>query len=238
MFDLAKRLVKRAFRRRLLERRVARHRAALGAASEFRVIFGRHWAEIPGWLILSQEEQDITRPLEFASGSVDVVFTEHVLEHVRFLEGVGFVRESLRVLRPGGIFRAVCPMTEKILSFSAESGRDREYLRCLDRFYPEEKDLFSGLGFDGFGEFGKVFLINSIFTGYGHRFIWSAALMERVLLAIGFSSATIYEVGKGRSPEYCLERRRRGLYLGNDPAEDSAPGWVYDAESLAVEAVK
>jgi hypothetical protein len=169
---------------------------------------------------------------------VDSVFTEHVIEHVGFLDGVSFMREALRILKSGGVFRAVCPVTEKILSFSPSGEKDREYLRCLDRYYSAEKSLFAQLGFDGLGEFGNVFLINSIFTGYGHRFIWSAALMAKVLTALGYSSVKIYDIGQGSNEDYCVERRRRGIYLGDDPTEDRSPGWVYDAECLAVEAVK
>jgi SAM-dependent methyltransferase len=231
-------MVKLVLRAPLLKRRVSRHMAALGSGGEMRVVFGRHWAELPGWLILSQEEQDITKPLGFRSGSVDAVFTEHVIEHVDFAGGVAFMREALRVLKPGGVFRAVCPVTEKLLSFTPTGERDREYLRCLERYYPAEKEVLKGLKFDGLAEFPQVFLLNSVYAGYGHKFIWSAELLARVLSALGYASARVYEIGNGIKPEYCVERRRRGIYLGGDPAEDRSAGYVYDAESLAVEAVK
>lgn len=236
MLEFLKKTAKAILRPTLLKRRIRRYREGWGG--DFKIIFGRHWADLPGWLILSQQEQDITRRLELPSNSVDVVFTEHVIEHVEFAEGVGFMREAHRILKPGGTFRVVCPVLEKLLQFSPETGRDREYLRCLERYYPEEKALFSQLGFDGLTDFPKDFLLNSVFTGYGHRFIWSAGLMAKVLSSLGYSSVRIYEVGKGENADYCVERRRRGLYLGGDPAEDRAPGWVYDAESMAVEALK
>lgn len=231
-----KRLVKRLLRPVLLRRMAEACRREAGGG--LKIIFGRHWARQPGWLILSEEEQDITKPLTFADGSADAVFTEHVLEHVSFLEGAAFMREALRVLKKGGVFRVVCPVTEKLLAFTASGDRDREYLRCLERQFKAENELFAQFGFDGLKEFDKVFLLNSVFTGHGHKFIWSAALIERVLKALGYSEVRIYPPGEGSRPEYCLERRRRGIYLGSDPAEDRAPGWVYDAESMAVEAVK
>lgn len=238
MLERIKQILRRPFRRMLLSRRMRRHKAGLKDGDGFKVVFGGHWSSLPDWLVLSEGEQDITRPLEFPDGSVDAVFTEHVLEHVRFTEGVRFLREAKRILKQGGTLRIVCPVTEKLLGFSPGGGLDQEYLKCLERFYPAEKELFGELGFDGLGAFSQVFLLNSVYTGYGHRFIWSAALISRVLSSLGYSDVKVHEIGKGRNPDYCLERRRRGIYLGRDASEDRAAGYVYDAESLAVEAVK
>lgn len=215
-----------------------RYRAGLKSGERFKVVFGGHWSQLPDWLVLSEIRQDITKPLVFASASVDVVFSEHVIEHIGFKEGVSFMRESLRILKPGGTFRVVCPVIEKILSFSPVERRDWEYLRGTECFYPVNRDFFKELQFDGFNEFNQVFLINRIFTGHGHKFIWSAALMAKVLSSIGFRSVKIHEIGRGKSQEFCIERRRRGIYLGDNPQEDRAAGYVYDAESLAVEAQK
>lgn len=238
MCQFLKSAIKRALRKPLLKRRIRGHLASQGGRAELKVVFGRHWAEVPGWLLLSQDEQDITRPLEFDTGSVDAIFTEHVLEHVDFSGGVSFMREALRALKPGGVFRVVCPVTEKVLSFFPSGERDREYLLGLERYYPAEKKVLQELKVDGFGEFSQVFLLNSIYSGHGHKFIWSAALISKVLSALGYGSVRQYEIGLGAKPEYCLERRRRGIYLGADPAEDRRADYIYDAESLAVEGIK
>ncbi|MHB0995805.1 MAG: class I SAM-dependent methyltransferase [Elusimicrobiales bacterium] len=236
--ETIKQILRRPFRRMLLSRRLRRYAAGIKPGAGYKVVFGGHWAVLPDWLVLSEGEQDITKRLEFPDGSVEVIFTEHVLEHVRFQEGVSFMREAKRILKPGGTLRIVCPVTEKVLGFSPGSDMDREYLKCLERFYPEEKELFGRLGFDGLREFSKVFLLNSIYTGYGHRFIWSSALIAKVLLALGYRDVKVHEIGKGREASYCLERRRRGIYLGRNAAEDQSADYVYDAESLAVEATR
>ncbi len=238
MYAMLKRILRRPLRPWLLKRRMRRYRSGLGAGDKFKVLFGGHWASLPDWLVLSEGEQDITKPLELETSSVDVIFTEHVIEHVGFMDGVAFMREALRILKPGGTFHVVCPVTEKLLSFSPSGERDREYLRCLERFYQEERSLFAELKFDGLSEFNRVFLLNSVFTGHGHKFIWSAALISRVLSSLGYSAVGTFEIGRGGNEEYCVERRRRGIYLGNNAEEDRAANYVYDAESLAVEARK
>lgn len=62
--------------------------------------------------------------------------------------------------------------------------------------------------------------------------------MVRVLKAIGFREAVIKKIGEGVNQKYCLERRRRGLYLGHNWKEDRSVNIIYDPESLVVEAIK
>lgn len=52
---------------------------------------------------------DATRHLPFTDASVDMVASKFLLEHLADVEG--FIRESARVLRPGGMFIHVFPAT-------------------------------------------------------------------------------------------------------------------------------
>lgn len=238
MIDKMKKIIKRIFGPQILKIHIEKYLNNLRPGEKFKVIFGGHWADYPGWLALSEADQDITKPLAFNDESVDVIFTEHVIEHVSFIDGISFMRESKRILKPGGVFRVVTPALEKLLNVSLENDMGKIYIQNLVRFYKKENDIFGELGFNGLSEFYRTFFFNSIFCGYGHRFIWSAGLMAKVLKSLGYSEARIYEVGQGGNEEYCIERRRRGLYLGNDWREDRSPGYVYDVESLSVEARK
>ena len=47
--------------------------------------------------------------LPFGTNSIDVVFSEHFIEHVSFEAGKKFIQESIRVLKPGGVFRCCTP---------------------------------------------------------------------------------------------------------------------------------
>lgn len=66
---------------------------------------------------------DLRAGLPFADGSVDVCYSSHVLEHLTAEEGVRFISEQRRVLRPGGVIRVVVPDLERI---------GRNYVRDLD----------------------------------------------------------------------------------------------------------
>ncbi|MFC1705398.1 methyltransferase domain-containing protein [Planctomycetota bacterium] len=65
---------------------------------------------------------DLTRGLAFESGSFDVCYSSHVLEHLRSREASFFIEEQRRVLKPNGIIRVVVPDLEVIC---------RNYLKYL-----------------------------------------------------------------------------------------------------------
>lgn len=56
---------------------------------------------------------DLRRGLPFAEGEVDAVYSSHVLEHLNYEEAKRFIRDSWRILKPGGILRIVVPDLEQ-----------------------------------------------------------------------------------------------------------------------------
>ena len=170
--------------------------------------------------------------------SLDVVFTEHVIEHVPFEAAIRFFAEVHRVLKPGGVVRTVCPGVEPVIQPIDFEKQGRPYLDYLARkTLRREQAALEGIGLPGIEIDPQPFHLRSIFMLHHHRFIWTTALMTRVLEALRFSEARGYPVGEGSRPEICLERRSRGIYLGADWREDrSAP--PFDCESICVEARK
>lgn len=132
----------------------------------------------------------------------------------------------------------VCPTIERLLSLPLEDKQGKEYLTIFDKFYLQERELFAKWNFDGLNEFARTFLLNNVFTQHGHKFIWSEDLMIKVLKLLGYRDVRICKIGKGHNDDYCIERRRRALYLGNNWEKDRSAGDVYDAESSVIEAIK
>jgi len=66
---------------------------------------------------------NLLEPLPFATGSVDVIYHSHVLEHLRPNDGEHLIEECYRSLKIGGILRVVVPDLEQIT---------RTYLACVD----------------------------------------------------------------------------------------------------------
>jgi predicted SAM-dependent methyltransferase len=61
-----------------------------------------------GWVNIDLSENadirlDLREPLPFPDGSAIMIYCEHFFEHLTFEDGMRFLRESLRVLVPGGL---------------------------------------------------------------------------------------------------------------------------------------
>lgn len=58
---------------------------------------------------------DLGAGLPFADGEVDAVYSSHLLEHFPKWQAPEFLRECLRVLKPGGILRVAVPDLEQLM---------------------------------------------------------------------------------------------------------------------------
>jgi SAM-dependent methyltransferase len=143
---------------------------------------------IPGWINIDAAGADLTLNvnwgLPFEDGSVDLAYSSHLLEHLRFSDQAPiFVSEILRVLSPGGVVRLVVPDTRMLLSAYAE--RDRDFFAARDRFYRTD---------DGFLEGGVASLdYLLLFSGaapqqlsYNHKFGYDFDTLKRLLVDAGF----------------------------------------------------
>lgn len=75
---------------------------------------------------------DIRKGLPFEDNSCDVVYSSHLLEHLKQCEAHDLVAEVYRVLRPGGIFRIVVPDLEQIA---------RQYLLSLEHVREQRNEV-------------------------------------------------------------------------------------------------
>lgn len=199
-----------------------------------KLILGGHWSNHPGWLILNENHQDITKKLKIPAASFDVVFIEHVFEHVEFGGGLFFLKEAKRILRKGGTIRIVSPFLERVVgyNFGKKNKRDQIYIaNSLVRLsYPHLEKFIKADP--------KTFFLNSLFRENEHHFIWSSKLLKGVMESLGYKDVRVLKPGQSRKKEYAIERRHRGIYLGSDWKKDRKLAGVFDPESLAVEAIK
>jgi SAM-dependent methyltransferase len=202
-----------------------------------RLILGGHWEKAPaGWTALNERDQDITQRLKFQDSSVDVIFTEHVVEHIPFVLAIGFFKESLRVLKPGGILRTVAPMVDALAKFEyGEFGR-RYANESLVQYFPSEVAALGKIGLTIQAD-PHPFLVDSLVRKHGHQFCWSTRLMVEVLKKVGFSDARPASPGVSAfDAGSCQERTIRGTH-GDNLIKEFGPV-TYDPESGVVEAIK
>lgn len=208
-----------------------------------KIILCDHWTEAPGWDIMKEEDQDITKRFKWDDNSVDVIFSCHGLEHVDFFGGINYMKESSRCLKPGGILRTVAPFVDQLvqfngLTFKRRGGQTlkRSYINnSLKPYYPEHAEELESMGID-FATEGLPFFLDSLMKKHNHKFLWSTTLMLKVLSSIGFRDVRICLPGESEFDEStCLERRFRGV----DAELAKSFGYdMFDPESLVVEAKK
>lgn len=201
-------------------------------------IVGAHWHNVPeGWICLSEHEQDMRKPLSFDDNSLDAIFSEHCQEHIDFIDGIFFIRESLRTLKKGGTLRIATPTVDKLIQFKNDP-LGKHYSDVQTRhYYPNEDAALKELGLEGIREEPIAFMMDSLFKGHNHRFLWTSELLKKVLQKVGFSEVHIAEPGETHwDKSNCLERTIRGV----------EPNYVlkefgltkYDPETSVIEAKK
>jgi predicted SAM-dependent methyltransferase len=142
-----------------------------------RIQFGAGSLNISGFENYEQAQVDITKPLPFADGEIDVVFAEMVLEHILPREAWEFLCESYRILKPGGAIRIVIP----------------DFVRCWKLKDPDWLRVNQGVT-NNDGSLRDQ--MKSIIVCHGHQGLWTAGLLQAVLEAIGFNHVMIQEAGK------------------------------------------
>jgi predicted SAM-dependent methyltransferase len=136
--------------------------------------------------------------LPFANAALEVVFSEHFLEHLSFADGCHFLRESHRVLRKGGVFRVSCPDLH-VIARMLNAGDDS--WRALASVY------------ESIGDFPEGALtmpervVNWAFYGHGHKHLWSFPQLEYHLDQIGFSEIHRMPFGVSNRDGAAIERR-------------------------------
>lgn len=141
-----------------------------------KIQFGAGSLNISGFENYEQAQIDITQPLPFKDGEIDVVFAEMVLEHITPQQAWSFIEEAYRVLKPGGKIRLVIP----------------DFVRCFRLQDPDWLRVNQGVTNNN-GTLRDQ--MKSIIFGHGHQGLWSAELLQAVLSSIGFTGALIQESG-------------------------------------------
>jgi len=75
-----------------------------------------HWVNVDGYMDTNVHYcMDFTRQFPFSNNCFDGIFCEHVFEHFTQEEGLTFLKECFRILKPGGVIRIIVPDGEKII---------------------------------------------------------------------------------------------------------------------------
>lgn len=140
------------------------------------------WGRVPADVAL-----DVKKPLPIADGSVNAIFTEHMIEHLTYVEAFAVARECARVLKPGGLLRVVVPDFSKYVASYAGNSDLGETMTP--------------------GRLTRLVALASSVYGSSHRSIWDEETLVELLNRAGLE-AEQREFGESRI-QPCPDAARR-----------------------------
>ena len=128
---------------------------------------------------------DATLPFPFPSGSFDFVFSEHMIEHIPFADGLKMLTECRRILKPGGVIRTATPNLLNILSLISGGNGHEAYLDwAVEQFKLPKTPFPKAPG-----------VINHFFRAWGHQFIYEPTMLQMAMEQAGFEGIIQCEIG-------------------------------------------
>jgi predicted SAM-dependent methyltransferase len=188
-----------ALRRSVLLSRVRRSHSP-GCTSGPRLHLGCGRRVIAGWVNIDAIDApgvdlvwDIRQRLPFASGSAELIYTEHVLEHLVKTDADHLLAECFRVLIPSGLLRVGVPDAE--LYLRAYVGANQEFFARAAYLGGATRPLRT-----------RMEVINQMFRmGGAHKYAWDFETLNLSLTEIGFKNVVRYESGRASVPDLCLD---------------------------------
>ena len=118
---------------------------------------------------------DVTKGLQFSD--VEAIFAEHFLEHLAMPDAISFLLESHRVLGAGGWIRLSTPNLDWVWTthYRLQGTVDEKHQMAL--------------------------ALNRAFHGWGHRFLYSRAMLRWLLEGLKFDDIRFHSYGESARPE-------------------------------------
>lgn len=182
-----------------------------------KIQFGSGKNILPGWENTDLPRVDIRKPLTYDTNSVDLVFHEHVIEHLDEVDGFNFMAECYRILNPGGIMRVSCPSLDGFIWVY------QNWESINSEFKKEFRNKTSFMNHVTYGESigynGRMFLpenrgiktYNN--TAAWHRYLYDKDDFTEKLKKIGFKEVRFVKKHESTVNELQnLERRVGGIF--------------------------
>jgi predicted SAM-dependent methyltransferase len=149
---------------------------------------------LKGWLntdrdtAVSKETvfMDAQKKFLFAESTFDYIFCEHFIEHLDYWNGLRFIQECHRVLKPGGKLRISTPDLCFLIDLFAENKTELQH-RYIKWAVDSQTD---------FDIYLDTFVINNFFRSWGHKFIYDYKTLKDSMTRCGFINIRQYNPGE------------------------------------------
>lgn len=131
----------------------------------------------------------LNNPFPWADSSIDCVYASHVLEHLRVKTANNFLKESYRVLKPGGTLRIVVPdllyhARRYLDNYTNAKSASADFLQTLHLQIPEEMPFLSKL-INFFSDYPTI-----------HKYMYDPATLRKLFSAYGFKDHNEAQYGR------------------------------------------
>lgn len=131
---------------------------------------------------------DIVRGLPVPDGYADGVYASHVLEHLALDDFWIALKNTRRILKPGGVFRLIVPDLE---------GRARKYLKRISEGAPDANSRFMLSAHLGARSRSRSIAgrFRSAFGNSAHLWMWDEPSITAALVSVGFTDVRRAHLG-------------------------------------------
>lgn len=141
---------------------------------------------------------DIRNGLPCPDSSMNFIYNEHVLEHLKLNEGNIFLKEAFRVLKPNGVLRIAMPDLDNIIEKFTGNWRAQDWLQ-----WPEHKFIET-----------RVQMINIAFREWEHQYLYNKEELHYRLKQSGFEKIESFRNGESNHEVFRgLETRKDSLLI-------------------------
>ena len=130
---------------------------------------------------------DATKPFPFKDGTFDYIFSEHMIEHINYQDGLFMLRECYRILKPGGKIRIATPDLSILANLyrAEKTENQKRYIKSvIDTWLPDIE------------VYNECFALNNMFRNFGHQFIYDQSTLQCAMEKLGFIEVTRYPIGE------------------------------------------
>ena len=161
---------------------------------------------------------DATIRFPMPDNAFDFIFSEHMIEHVPYSDGISFLRESFRVLKPGGRIRISTPDIRFLVDLLGSDLRkvQKDYIAWASERFLRNGEPHTALS-----------VVNNFVRDWGHTYIYDRSTLETALTQVGFVAVTSVRVNESDQP-----------WLQGIDNPERFPGDYLELESMIYQAKK